>query len=859
MLLVAWLEELDRTSLPLAGGKAANLGEMLRAVLPVPPGFVLTTDAYSLFVTTHCLQPEIERLVQEANPDDSERLETASQAIKGLFDSHAVPEIITSSVRDAYQSLGRPAVAVRSSATAEDLAEASFAGQMESYLHVRGDEALLLAIRRCWASLWTPRAISYRARQRISSSALRLAVVVQQMIDADAAGVLFTANPVTGHRGQMAIDAVLGLGEALVSGQVTPDHWVIDVASRTILEAQLARKDRMTAGGEHSTTLVAVPTERQDRPALDDATIRALIVLGERVASHFGTPQDIEWALRQGTLYLVQSRPITFLFPLPYPQPVDADLRVYVCLNVVQGIVEPFTPMGISLFRCLLNAIATFKYGIKVPRGEAAPAFKVAAGRIFVDVTVPLRHKKARTAFPRLASIVDQHIAEILTTLLTRDTRLGPVAKRLPVKLPIGFAVGVLGRALWVVIAPEMAPSRLVKATQRLARKIEHEMEGIHEPQACRRYIEERLSAYWPQLMYHAMPLIGPGLMARFLAEWLLGSWLNDPTALQLVLRSLPHNPTMEMDLTLWRISRQLKAEGVEPSIQHPAIVAFLAQYGHRAAREIDIGIPRWREEPEHVLNVLRTYLGHADEADPDRQFRQGEQAAEEASRQLVERVRREKGWLRARVMQFLLRRIRALLGRREYPKFLFVRVFAAVRRMISRAGAALVASGQLEREEDVFFVDLNDVDSKGDLRNKVANSTANYNHECQRRIIPRVMTSEGETFYRAPSSVPGALVGTSASPGSYEGKVRVILDPRGARIEPGEILVAPGTDPAWTPLFLSAGALVMELGGIMSHGSVVAREYGIPAVVGVPGATRLLTTGQRVRIDGDSGQVVPL
>jgi pyruvate,water dikinase len=369
--------------------------------------------------------------------------------------------------------------------------------------------------------------------------------------------------------------------------------------------------------------------------------------------------------------------------------------------------------------------------------------------------------------------------------------------------------------------------------------------------------MEERMASVWPKLIYSAMPLVVPGVGSRFVAEALLRRWLSDATALQPVLRSLPHNPTMEMDLALWRISQQLKAEGLEPSADHPAIRAFLAQYGHRSLREIDIGMPRWREEPEHVLYVLRTYLAHEEQDDPQEQFRRGAQLAEEASQALVDRVRREKGWLRAKVMQFVLRRVRALGGWRELPKFMGVRLFAALRTALAKVGKVFVEANRLDRPEDVYFLDLNDLDSSADLRAVVTKNRANYEREMERKVIPRVMTSEGETFYTAPSTTPDALVGTAASAGSYEGLVRVIHDPRGAKLLPGEVLVAPGTDPAWTPLFLSAGALVMELGGIMSHGSVVAREYGIPAVVGVPGATNLLKTGQRVRVDGESGQVV--
>jgi pyruvate,water dikinase len=449
-------------------------------------------------------------------------------------------------------------------------------------------------------------------------------------------------------------------------------------------------------------------------------------------------------------------------------------------------------------------------------------------------------------------------MAAILTALLEREPGLRPT-RRLPVKPPLGYVVGILSRFLVAACAPHVARRRMMAGAERMAQRIEQMAAAAKGPAAVRNFAEDRLVRLWPQVIYHAAPLVFPGIGSRFLAEALVRRWLDDAAALQPVLRALPHNPTMEMDLALWRISRTLKAEGAEPTAGHPEVRAFLARYGHRGVREIDVGMPRWRDDPGHVLNVLETYLRHGQENDPEQRFREGERAAEEALTAVVRRVRERKGWLRAWLLGFLLRRVRALGGLREFPKFLVVRIIAAVRAALARTGAGLVAAGRLDRADDVFFLDLTDLDIAADLRAIAARHRAEYERELGRKVIPRVMTSAGETFYTAPATVPGALVGTAASAGIFEGTVRVILEPRGAKLEPGEVLVAPSTDPAWTPLFLSAGALVMELGGIMSHGSVVAREYGIPAVVGVPEATRRLHTGQRVCVDGERGQVISL
>src|SRR6516225_883684 len=333
MRLVSWLSELGKDDGPLAGGKGANLGEMLRARLPVPSGFVVTTAAYRQFVAANNLQGESERLAQTAAAGDMTALTSVAADIATLFANAAIPPEIASVVRGAYAILGAPPVAVRSSATAEDLPGASFAGQMETYLNIRSETALLDAVRRCWASLWTARAISYRARQEIAPAAVSLAVVVQEMLAADAAGVLFTANPVNGRRDQMVLDGTWGLGEALVSGQVSPDHWVLNARTGAVVEARVSRKEVMTTRQEAGTVTLPVPADLQNEPVLNDAQLAALVELGRRVESHYGAPQDIEWGLAQGRLYLVQVRPITSLFPIPRPEPaVTAGERVYVCL-----------------------------------------------------------------------------------------------------------------------------------------------------------------------------------------------------------------------------------------------------------------------------------------------------------------------------------------------------------------------------------------------------------------------------------------------------------------------------------------------------------------------------------------------
>jgi pyruvate,water dikinase len=862
MRLVSWLAELGKGDGALAGGKGANLGELLRAGLPVPPGFMVTTVAYRHFVAANSLQPQIECLAQAAPPDDLNALTAAANATGALFAKAIMPPEIATAIREAYATFGEPPVAVRSSATAEDLPDASFAGQMETYLNIRGEEALLAAVRRCWASLWTARAISYRTHQGIAPAAVNLAVVVQELLAADASGVLFTADPVNGRRDQMVIDGSWGLGEALVSGQVTPDHWVVDARTGAVREAHVARKEVMTARQETGTVILPVPAALQEKPVLDAAQVAALTELGRRVAAHYGTPQDIEWALAHGRLYLMQARPITSLFPLPQPEPaVSAGVRVYVNFYmVVEGIAEAITPMGLAAFRAIFRGVAGL-IGVRVRRGEAPTAFKVAAGRIYLDITSLLQNRFMRA---RLLGggirMLDSQIAAILRSLVERDRALLAHSGPLPFRLPLGLLLRLLGQMFSHILFPDVARTRLLARTEARVQALEQRAETLRGLARRQRFAEDVLATVFSECVEPFYPPVFGALLVAELARGRLQAWLGDAPALQAVLRALPYNPTTEMDLALWGVSRRIKEEGGTPSAEHPAFQAFLARYGHRGAHEIDLGVPRWREDPTPILNILRTYLTHGPEADPERHFRQAAELADETLANLTERVRREKGMLRASWLHFLLRRIRALTGLREVPKCYIVRILAAVRRVLAGAGAELVAAGRLDRAEDVFFLDPGDWHTSHDRRVLAASNRVDYERERSRRAIPRVLTSTGETFYTAPTpTTGGVLSGTAVSPGVYEGRVRVVFDPGEAKLEPGEVLVAPGTDPAWTPLFLSAGALVMEIGGTMSHGSVVAREYGIPAVVGVAGATQQLQTGHRVRVDGENGLVVPL
>ena len=832
-MLVRSLDELTAADLSEAGGKGANLGELRRAGFVVPDGFVITTAAYAL--------------AAEAAGVTGETPATARVRLA----ASPVPTGIADAVREAYRALGDGAVAVRSSATAEDLPDASFAGQQDTMLDVTGEDAVLDAVRRCWASLWNDRAVAYRQTHDVPARGLRLAVVVQRMVDAESAGVLFTADPITGRRRRAAIEAVRGLGEQLVSGAVNPDYFVVDTRSGAVLE------------------------RRGD--ILSDAQLRDLAALGARIEGHFERPQDIEWAIdKAGKLWIVQSRDITTLYPIPPTAPQNEDdLRVYFSANVAQGVFDPFTPMGLQTFRLLSSGLAAAIGSPVRDPASGAPLYAESAMRVFIDLTPVLRNPFGRELPGRVMSVMEFRSQAIFKKLL-EDPRLQPRGSKSGSRFRVIRAVlhtGAPQNALRAMLRPDATRKRLLG-------ELDRAFAYVRIPDT----LAERIDAYEnlilnfpPKYFPRMVGMVIPGVASYALANRLLGTHAK-PGELQTVLRGLPHNPTTEMDLALWSIARaaredaasrdalsarspaELSAQyrgGALPPVLQREMTSFLALYGHRAIAEIDLGVKRWSEDPEHLLGAIANYLRLGDEAiAPDVQFARGAMEAEAMIKTLASRLHGPQRM----VLRFLLGRARLLSGLREQPKFQIMRVFALGHALIAPVGADLADRGLLDTADDVFFLNLPELRrafAGEDLRKTVAEHREVYRREQGRRHIPRVLLSDGtDAETELPAATDGGIRGTPASPGIARGIARVILSPVGARLEPGEVLVAPSTDPGWTPLFLTAGALVMEMGGMMSHGAVVAREYGIPAVVGVPDATGRIATGEHVMVDGSAGTV---
>ena len=856
---------LGRDDLASAGGKAASLGAMLAAGLPVPAGFAILTVAYRAFVRHNGLAEPARRLTEEVSAEDATRLAAAAQALKDRFAAGEMPAEVADAIAAAYAEAGVGRVVVRSSATAEDLPGASFAGQHDSFLNVEGAQAVAGAVGGCWASLWSPRAVSYRKRAGLDSADIAIAVVVQQMIDADRSGVLFTANPLDHRRDRMLLQASFGLGEAVVGGAVSPDGWVLDHAGE-VLEHTPSDKRVITLREGRGTVTRPMPEEKRRAVSLNASEVAALAVLGARAQAHFGTPQDLEWAIEDGRIHLVQSRPITSLFPLPEPLPDPADgLRLYMCFNVTaQQMLDPFTPAGLDYWRAVCGGFAHAATG----RPERdLPWLKEGGGRLFADLTELLR-KPGR--WQKLADALAEKDPVTARALLAfRDREGARIIGRkggLGLPWPLGPLLARLGwRGLMASLAPRRARLRVIAETDVAIRRFEAEAQTLVGMSARVDLIRDVLGRCGAIVWIVPVAVMNPGLMAEGALKRKVRDWLGDAALFTPVQRALPHNITTEMGLTLWRLARRLKAEGVAPGVDHPGVAAFLDRFGHRALWEIDPGIARWSEDPAYMLDLIHSYMAAPDDADQAAQFARQRAEAEAAAADLILRVRARKGGLRARIFAWQLRCYRELAGLREQPKFEGARMIALARRIRLEAGAELVAAGALDRAEDALFLRLDDLlafdaGTAGDLRARAAAARDAYAQEKTRRAVPRWVTSDGEAIFGVKvEEAEGVLTGLPVSAGSHEGRVRVIRHPAGATLKRGEVMVCRGTDPGWTPLFLQAGALVMETGGAVSHGSIVAREYGLPAVAGVAEATTRLRDGQRVRVDGQSGQVVLL
>jgi len=860
--LVLGFQEIEKTQLLLVGGKGLNLGELSKIQgIQVPEGFCITTVGYQKAIEQNeTFQALLDQLTM-LKIEDRDQIGEISKKIRQIIMEVKIPSDVAKAVADYLSQFGdEHAYAVRSSATAEDLPHASFAGQQDTYLNIIGKEAILQHIGKCWASLFTDRAVIYRMQNGFDHSQVYLSVIVQRMVFPKASGILFTADPITSNRKLLSIDAGFGLGEALVSGLVSADCYKVlegEIVEKLIATKKLAIYGRKEGGTETK----QLDPDQQKTQTLTDQQILQLSRIGRQIEAYFGSPQDIEWCMVDNIFYIVQSRPITTLYPIPETD--DEENHVYISVGHQQMMTDPIKPLGLSFF--LLTT--------------PAPMRK-AGGRLFVDVTHQLASPVSRNILLNAMGQHDPLMKDALMNIIER----GDFIKSLPNdnKTP-NPTKGNTDMLEQIENNPSIV-SDLIKRSQTSIEELKHNIQTKIRSDLFDFILED--------IQELKKILFDPQSSAVFMAainasSWInekMNEWLGEKNAADTLSQSVPNNITSEMGLALLDVADVIRPyPEVIDYLQHVkddnfldelvnfdggqearnAFNAFLNKYGMRCAGEIDITKTRWSEKPITLVSMI---LGNIKNFEPNarkRKFEQGRQEALKKEQELLDRLKQlPDGEQKAKETKRMISLIRNFIGYREYPKYGMINRYFVYKQPLLKEAEQLVQEGVIHEKEDIYYLNFEE------LREVVRTKILDYQIISKRKdeyklyeklTPPRVITSDGEIIageYKRENLPFEAIVGLPVSSGVIEGRARVILKMEDADLEDGDILVTSFTDPSWTPLFVSIKGLVTEVGGLMTHGAVIAREYGLPAVVGVDNATKLIKDGQRIRVHGTEGYI---
>ena len=851
-----------QATLELVGGKGASLALMASAGLPVPPGFHVTTAAYKRYVDENHIGDKI--LTVAAQADAPAKHDEVSAQIQSLIEGGIIPDDIAAAIRQHYEALGADTpVAVRSSATAEDLPGMSFAGQLETYLNVRGGDAVIDAVKRCWASLWTGRVIDYRQRQGIRSEDVSIAVVVQRLVPAETAGVVFTANPVTGARDELMINAAWGLGEAIVSGSVTPDTIVIHKPDGVIASEQIADKETMTVRTTEGTREAPVPISKRKQAALEPAQAAELARLGIQIEKLYGEAMDIEWALCEGKVFILQARPVTAL-----PQAhASLDWNVpragarYFRQSVAELLPEPLSPLFATL---------------------ALPVWSKATQQI---MTQSMGLKSDSYA---LLTIHDYAYYEM--ALNARQTA------------GLLFAMMMHGRTLARMLRTAVArwsdeahPHYVLAAGEWTGRDLVATPSS--ELLAGARQIVEAAANYYlsVQLVFGTMIF---SEVAFTKVYNVLVKRKGDPPALTFLLGfdSAPILAEKSLyDLARWARSQDelagylARTGGKEIAAAYEAHAApigageswqeftrrftdHLDRFGH-AVYDLDFAKSVPADAPAPLLEAVKySVAGHG--RNPYERQAAAAAAREQAAGSLLARLRGP----RLRLFRWALRWAQRSAPLREDALADVGLGWPVLRRVLRETGRRMVAAGAIAERDEVFWLKWDEVKEAArlldagliaaDYRRAIAERRETWQREHD--VTPPVVlpVKGGARFFgldlsswmpaRSSQAAGNTIKGIGASPGKVTGAAKVIHGPEEFdQMKPGDILVAKITTPAWTPLFAMASGIVTDVGGPLSHSSIVAREYGVPAVLGTGVATQRIQSGQSIMVDGSAGVVI--
>jgi phosphoenolpyruvate synthase/pyruvate phosphate dikinase len=858
-------QEIDRSKLMLAGGKGANLGELSRidGVL-VPGGFCVTTEAYKKVTqNNHELNSLLDEL-RRFKAEERENIDKITAKIRMAIERIPIAKDMAEEIARYVTKFGEnEAFAVRSSATAEDLQRASFAGQQDTYLNIIGKEAILKHISKCWASLFTGRAVIYRIQNGFDHRKVNLAVVVQQMVFPQAAGILFTADPITGNRKVLSIDASFGLGEAMVSGLVNADNY--KVCNGRIDKKISTKKLAIYALKDGGTKEQKIERGKQDKQTLTDEQILQLERIGRKIEEHFGHPQDIEWCLADDTYYIVQSRPITTLYPIPKAN--DQENHVYISVGHQQMMTDAMKPLGLSLWQLL----------------AARPMFK-AGGRLFVDVTLQLASPAGRKMLIDMIGEHDPLIKDALIAITERGDFIKPLPDVQAEWGPVKSSAGKSSADILAQIGNDPAiVADLIRHSETSVEALKQNIQAKSGPDLFDFILEDMHS----RKSLFASQNIGVIMAAIDASTWLnenMKNWLGEKNAADMLSQSAPNNITSEMGLGLLDVAdvirpypeviaylQQVKDDNFLDELvkfnggqgSRDAIYNYLEKYGMRCAGEIDITKTRWSEKPTALVPMILSNIKNLEPNAGKRKFEQGQQEALKKEQELLDKLKQlPDGEQKASETKQMINLLRNFIGYREYPKYGIVNRLFVYKQALMKEAEKLVQANVIHEKEDIYYLTFEK------FREAVCTNKLDY-HVISKRIEehklfekltpPRVITSDGEIIsgkYKRENIPASAIVGLAVSSGVIEGRARVILNMEDAVLEDGDILVTSFTDPSWTPLFVSIKGLITEVGGLMTHGAVIAREYGLPAVVGVENATRLIQDGRRIRVNGTDGYI---
>ncbi|MDC7974842.1 phosphoenolpyruvate synthase [Bacillus sp. BLCC-B18] len=857
-------QEIENTQLSLVGGKGLNLGELSNIQgIQVPEGFCVTTVGYEKAIEQneelHTLLQQLTKLKKE----ERARIGKISKKIREVIMIVEIPTDLVEAVAHYLSRFGNEhAYAVRSSATAEDLPYASFAGQQDTYLNIIGKEAILQHVRKCWASLFTERAVTYRMQNGFEHNQVSICVVVQKMVFPEASGILFTADPVTSNRKVLSIDASFGLGEALVSGLVSADNY--KVKEGEITEMMVATKKlAIYAVKEGGTETKKIDPAQQKLQTLSEQQILELASIGRQIESYFGCPQDIEWCLAHDTFYIVQSRPITTLYPIPEEN--DGGNHVYISVGHQQMMTDAMKPLGLSFF--LLTT--------------SAPMRK-AGGRLFVDATQQLASPASRNYLINTLGKSDPLVRDALTTIIERDDFITLLPDDEKGK-SAGKSVPPANSQPEIENDPSIV-TNLIKASEASIEELKRNMQTKSGMDVLHFILEDIQQLKKVLFNPQSIAVIMAGMNASTWMNEKMEQWLGEKNAADTLSQSVQNNITSEMGLALMDVADVIRPyPEVITYLQHveddsflnelvqfkggekaqEAISAFLNKYGMRCSGEIDITKTRWSEKSTTIIPMILNNIRDFEYGASKRKFEEGLQEALKKEEELIDRLQHlPEGKQKVEETKRMIRNLRNCIGYREYPKYGMINRYFIYKQALLKEAEQLVQSGIIREVDDIYYLtfeELHEVVRTNKLDYEFIQKQKNNYKLYEKLTPPRIMTSNGEIItgkYKRENLPADAIVGLPVSSGVIEGRARVILNMEEVNLEEGDILVTAFTDPGWTPLFVSIKGLVTEVGGLMTHGAVIAREYGLPAVVGVENATKLIKDGQRIRVHGTEGYI---